>query len=50
MIKWFEPDVGRKDLHLVKKCILDNYINDGNIVTEFEQFDCINEDNNIIYK
>ena len=37
MIKWIEPDVGRKDLQLVKKCILDNYINDGNIVSDFEK-------------
>jgi perosamine synthetase len=36
MIKWFSPEVGKDDLRYVKKAILNNYINDGNLVTLFE--------------
>ena len=32
MIKWFEPEIGRDDLTIVKKCILKNYINEGDVV------------------
>jgi dTDP-4-amino-4,6-dideoxygalactose transaminase len=37
MIKWFEPDVGRNDLKIIKKCISENYINEGNVVFDFEK-------------
>ena len=37
MIKWFEPEIGRDDLTIVKKCILKNYINEGDVVLNFEK-------------
>ena len=36
MINWFKPDVGFDDLDLVKKSILKNYINEGELVFQFE--------------
>ncbi len=37
MIKWFEPEIGSDDLRIVKKCILRNYINEGDVVFNFEK-------------
>ena len=37
MINWFEPNVSLDDLKLVKKCFKDNYINEGDVVFEFEK-------------
>ena len=36
MIKWFEPEIGRDDLTIVK-CILKNYINEGDVVLNFKK-------------